>query len=54
MLAACKRKQPVEVSSIRLTQRSNAKATIDVKSSPQGGVRVTIFFVRANAAPRSE
>jgi two-component sensor histidine kinase len=34
--------------------RSNAKATIDVKSSPQGGVRVTIFFARVNAAPESE
>jgi two-component sensor histidine kinase len=34
--------------------RSNAKATIDVKSSAQGGVRVTIFFARANAAPEGE
>lgn len=31
--------------------RSNAGATIDVKSDAQTGVRVTIFFARANAAP---
>jgi PAS domain S-box-containing protein len=31
--------------------RNNAGATIDVKSSSQSGVRVTIFFARANAAP---
>lgn len=34
--------------------RTNAKATIDVKSEPQRGVRVTIFFARANAAPEGE
>jgi two-component sensor histidine kinase len=34
--------------------RSNAKAVIDVKSKPQGGVRVTIFFARANAAPEGD
>jgi two-component sensor histidine kinase len=31
--------------------RTNAGATIDVKSEAQTGVRVTIFFARANAAP---
>lgn len=29
----------------------NAKASIDVESSPGGGMRVTIFFARADAAP---
>jgi PAS domain S-box-containing protein len=33
--------------------RNNAGATIEVKSTPQHGVRVTIFFARANAAPES-
>ena len=33
--------------------RSNAGATIDVKSSSKSGVRVTIFFARANAAPEA-
>jgi two-component sensor histidine kinase len=31
--------------------RTNAGATIDVQSSSKSGVRVTIFFARANAAP---
>jgi two-component sensor histidine kinase len=31
--------------------RDNAKARIDVQSTPDKGVRVTIFFARANAAP---
>jgi two-component sensor histidine kinase len=33
--------------------RTNAGATIDVRSDPRTGVRVTIFFARANAAPES-
>lgn len=31
--------------------RQNAKARVDVASAPGKGVRVTIFFARANAAP---
>jgi two-component sensor histidine kinase len=31
--------------------RQNAKATIEVESEPGAGVRVTIFFARADAAP---
>jgi two-component sensor histidine kinase len=31
--------------------RDNAKARIDVQSTPDKGVRVTIFFARANATP---
>ena len=33
--------------------RTNARATIDVKSDAQSGVRVTIFFARQNAAPEA-
>ena len=34
--------------------RANARARLDVKSSPGQGVRVTIFFARADAAPDSD
>ena len=34
--------------------RANARARLEVKSSPGQGVRVTIFFARADAAPESD
>ena len=34
--------------------RANARARLDVKSSPGQGVRVTIFFARADAAPEND
>jgi PAS domain S-box-containing protein len=34
--------------------RANARARLEVKSSPGQGVRVTIFFARADAAPDSD
>jgi two-component sensor histidine kinase len=34
--------------------RANARARLEVKSSPGQGVHVTIFFARADAAPESD
>jgi two-component sensor histidine kinase len=34
--------------------RQNAHARVDIQSSPQKGVRVTIFFAREDAAPNSD
>lgn len=34
--------------------KDNAKATIDVHSAPNGGVRVAIFFARKSAEPQQE
>lgn len=34
--------------------RQNAKARVDIASAPGTGVRVTIFFARANAAPEAD